>query len=73
MEPGKPESQRDYVHVFIMPSATPEKLDELIKDLHAQDTFPERPVALPVAESGPVFLRDVAPVALVPHAGRGFQ
>ena len=73
MEPGKPESQRDYVHVFTMPSATPEKLDELIKDLHAQDAFPERPVVLAAAEPGLVLLRDVAPVALVPHVGRGFQ
>ena len=73
MEPGKPESQQDYVHVFAMPSATPEKLDALIKDLHAPDAFPEKPVVLPAAELGSALLRDVAPIALIPHTGRGFQ
>jgi histidine decarboxylase len=73
MDPGDPESQRDYVHVYIMHSATPEKIDELIKDLHARDAFPERPSALLAAEPGPILLQNVAPVALVPYTGRGFQ
>jgi histidine decarboxylase len=73
MDPGNPNSQRDYVHVFIMHSATPEKIDQLIKELHAPDAFPEKPATLPAAEPSPIPPQNVASVALVPHTGRGFQ
>jgi histidine decarboxylase len=73
MEPHNPESQRDYVHVFIMHSATPEKIDQFIKELHAPDAFPDKPTTLAIAEPTPITPQNIAPGALIPHTGRGFQ
>ncbi|GAA3886427.1 hypothetical protein GCM10022243_59030 [Saccharothrix violaceirubra] len=39
MEPGDPMSRRDLAHIFLMASATPEKIDAFISDLHADNAF----------------------------------
>ena len=62
---------RHYVHVYVMQSATKEKLDALLADLARPGAFDFTPPPEPAALEGPH--ARVERLVHVPHQGRGFK
>jgi histidine decarboxylase len=70
MTPGNPETRAEMAHVFLMSSATQDKIDAFIADLHAPDAFNpnvKEPFAAPTQTFDGITLE-----AVNPFGDRGF-